>query len=119
MRTEILPFGIETTIVHPGDFHTGFAKNRTCAGNTVPGSPYYDAFQRTREFYDAMEGNAPLPGAVARRVERLLSMRRRLPVRSLVGAPLEVLGVWGKQVLPSRTFEYLFRKSYGPQQTDT
>jgi hypothetical protein len=33
-------------------------------------------------------------------------------VRSVLGTPSEVFGVWLKSVLPSRSFEYLFRKSY-------
>jgi hypothetical protein len=37
-----------------------------------------------------------------------------LPVRAIVGSPLEKLGVLAKTVLPSRTFEYVFRKAYGP-----
>jgi hypothetical protein len=55
----------------------------------------------------------PLPTAVARKVQKLLS-KRSLPVRVIVGSPLEKLGVLGKTVLPSRTFEYVFRKAYGP-----
>ena len=68
---------------------------------------------KTCEFYAASEANAPAPAAVARRVQRILA-QPRLPVRVLVGSPLEVLGVWGKTLLPSRGFEYLFRKAYGP-----
>jgi hypothetical protein len=30
------------------------------------------------------------------------------------GQPLERLGVWGKAFLPSRTFEFLVRRDYGP-----
>ena len=65
---------------------------------------------------DAGERAAPAPGRCGtgsdpRRIERLLA-RRRLPVRSVLGTPGEVLGVWLKSALPSRGFEYLFRKSY-------
>jgi hypothetical protein len=50
---------------------------------------------------------------VARKVEALLG--RRLPVRCVIGTPLERLGVWGKALLPSRTFEFLMRGVYGPR----
>lgn len=113
LRSEIGPFGIEATVVHPGDFNTAIGVNRVYSASTSTASPYFDAFQKTVEFYRAAEEKAPLPDAVARKVERLLA-RRRLPVRALVASPLERLGVWSKVVLPGRSFEYLLQKTYGP-----
>jgi len=115
LRTEIAPFNIDATIVHPGNFNTRLGANRVYStGTNVNVEPAYrDVFERTREFYIAEEDNAPPPHPVARKVARLLK-RRTLPVRVVVGAPLEVLGVWGKLILPSRCFEYLFRKAYCP-----
>jgi NAD(P)-dependent dehydrogenase (short-subunit alcohol dehydrogenase family) len=113
LRTEVEPFGIEATIVHPGDFSTEIIANRVYCANTNAQSPYHQTFARTCEFYAASEVNAPAPAAVARRVQKALGLRR-LPVRIIVGSPLEILGVWGKRMLPSRGFEYLFRKAYGP-----
>ena len=40
--------------------------------------------------------------------------RRLLPVRVVVGSPLEKLGVLGKRFLDGRSFEYALRKAYGP-----
>lgn len=112
LRMEIRPFGIEATAVHPGDFKTAISANQVHSRNANASSPYFSDFQRTIGLYDESVRKARSPQIVAREVERLLSCRR-LPVRSLVGTPIEVMGVWLKSFLPSRGFEYLFRQSYG------
>jgi NAD(P)-dependent dehydrogenase (short-subunit alcohol dehydrogenase family) len=111
LRMEIRPFGIEATVVHPGDFNTAISANQILCANANSDSAYFAACQRTIGIYDTNVRQARSADVVARRIERLVS-RRRLPVRSVLGTPSEVLGVWLKSVLPSRSFEYLFRKSY-------
>jgi|GraSoiStandDraft_4_1057263.scaffolds.fasta_scaffold112563_2 NAD(P)-dependent dehydrogenase (short-subunit alcohol dehydrogenase family) len=111
LRMEIRPFGIEATVVHPGDFNTAISANQILCANATSDSAYFAACQRTIEIYDTNVRGARPADVVARKIERLLS-RRRLPVRSVLGTPTEVMGVWLKSVLPSRGFEYLFRKSY-------
>jgi len=111
LRMEIRPFGIEATVVHPGDFNTAISANQILCANANSDSAYFAACQRTIDIYDTNVRQARSADVVARRIERLVS-RRRLPVRSVLGTPTEVLGVWLKSVLPSRSFEYLFRKSY-------
>jgi NAD(P)-dependent dehydrogenase (short-subunit alcohol dehydrogenase family) len=111
LRMEVMPFGIEATVVHPGDFNTQISANQVLCGNAGAQSAYDAICRRTIEIYDTAVRRARPADVVARRVERLLG-RRRLPVRSVLGTPSEVMGVWLKSTLPSRSFEYLFRKSY-------
>ena len=113
LRGEIAPFGIQATIVHPGDFNTAFGTNRVMCRNAGDRSAYGARFHDTLAFYAAQENNAPPPDALARKVEKLLS-KRLLPARVIVGTRLEKLGVSAKRYLPSRGFEYLLRKSYAP-----
>ena len=113
LRGEIAPFGIQATIVHPGDLNTGFGANRTFGRSTGAASAYQGRFQDTLRFYAAQETNAASPQGLARKVEKLLS-KRSLPARVIVGTPLERLGVSGKRYLPGRSFEYLLRKAYAP-----
>jgi NAD(P)-dependent dehydrogenase (short-subunit alcohol dehydrogenase family) len=113
LRNEVAPFGVQATIVHPGDLDTAFTANRVVARQSRSASAYGDAFRNTLAFYAAQEKNAPKSDAVARLIERLLR-RRVLPGRVVVGSPLERLGVLAKSVLPGRSFQYLFRKAYGP-----
>ena len=113
LRGEVAPFGIQVTIVHPGDLNTTFGANRILSRNVGTTSAYQGRFQDTLQFYAAQESNAASPQTLARKVEKLLS-KRSLPARVIVGTPLEKLGVSGKRYLPARSFEYLLRKAYAP-----
>lgn len=112
LRMEVGPFGIEACVVHPGDFNTEIIANQSFSAKAYDNqSVYAEACRRTVEIYDINVRRAPLPHAVARRVDRLLS-RRRLPVRSLVGSPIEIAAVWLKSAISGRGFEALFRRAY-------
>jgi short-subunit dehydrogenase len=113
LRGEVAPFGIQATVVHPGDLNTGFGTNRVFGRNVGANSAYQGRFQETVRFYATQENNGPSPQALARQVQKLLS-KRSLPARIIVGTPLERLGVSGKRYLPGRSFEYLMRKAYAP-----
>jgi NAD(P)-dependent dehydrogenase (short-subunit alcohol dehydrogenase family) len=111
LRTEIAPFGIQACVLHPGAFRTAMDANEVFASNSNSLSAYYETFRKTCALRAAMD--KPLPTAIARKVQKMLSSRS-LPVRVIVGSPPEKLGVLGKTLLPSPTFEYFFRKAYGP-----
>lgn len=111
LRMEVGPFGIEATVVHPGDFNTEISASQILCASATPDSAYFEACRRTIDIYDTNVRMARSADVVARKVERLLG-RRRLPVRAVLGTPTEVAAVWLKAMLPSRSFEYLFRKSY-------
>lgn len=113
IRPELKPFGIEATVIHPGDFNTPITDNRIVTEATAPGTPYFEAFQRAAAFYRKVETEARQPDILARRIDRLLR-QRRLPVRVVAGNPLEVLGVLAKRSLPSRVFESIRDIAYGP-----
>jgi NAD(P)-dependent dehydrogenase (short-subunit alcohol dehydrogenase family) len=113
IRCELSPFGIEATVIHPGDFNTALAANATISAATQPGSPYYDVFHRAAQFYTKSEEQARSPEILARKIDTLLD-RPRLPVRLVMGTPLERLGVLAKNWVPSRLFETIVGKAYGP-----
>jgi NAD(P)-dependent dehydrogenase (short-subunit alcohol dehydrogenase family) len=113
LRGEIGPFGIEATIVHPGDLKTEFSRHRIVT-RAADGSAYAGPFRKTLRFYAEQEEAGPSPAALARTVERLLR-RRRLPARVIHGTMLERLGVLGKSALPARAFELVMRVAYGPR----
>ncbi|MEZ5856416.1 MAG: SDR family NAD(P)-dependent oxidoreductase [Hyphomicrobiaceae bacterium] len=113
IRPELRPFGVEATVVHPGDFNTPITANRVVTSATTPGTPYFEAFQRAVDFYKKVETEARHPEVLARRIDRLID-QRSLPVRVVAGTALEVLGVLAKRSLPSRVFELGRAAAYGP-----
>jgi NAD(P)-dependent dehydrogenase (short-subunit alcohol dehydrogenase family) len=111
LRMEVAAFGIEACLVHPGDFNTAISANQVLCANASEQSPYAAACKSVIGIYDVNVSKAPSADVVARRIDRLLS-RRRLPVRTVVGSPSEIGAVWLKSLMPGRSFEALFRRTY-------
>ena len=111
LRMEVAPFGVEACLVHPGDYKTALMDNNVLCRHAGEPSPYAATCHRLVAVYDENVERAPPADVVAKRVERLLR-RRRLPVRSTLGSPIEIAAVWLKSVLPGRGFELVFRTAY-------
>jgi NAD(P)-dependent dehydrogenase (short-subunit alcohol dehydrogenase family) len=112
LRIEIAPFGLEATILHPGDIKTDISANQVEGERTGPQSAYHDRFKATVAAYDKAVAAARKPDVVADAVVRLLG-QRRLPPRMIVGTASERAGVGLKALLPPRIFETIIRRTYG------
>lgn len=113
LRPEVSGFGIGATIVHPGNFKTGFSARHRGGAEIEKDSPYLDAFARRAEFYRHCEECGSMPAALARTIDRLLE-RKRLPPSLVVGSRLERTGAIAKRLLPARVFEPALRLFYSP-----
>src|SRR5215471_16405907 len=109
LRLEVSRFGIDATILHPGDFSTAISTNQVRARNATSESCYGETFEKIVDRYDRNVRTARSPHVVARKVEKLLR-RKRMPARCIVGTPIEVLAVRLKAAIPGRGFEDLFRR---------
>jgi len=112
LRIEIAPFGVEASILHPGDIQTDISANQIEGRRTGPESAYHDRFKTTIEAYDKSVASARKPDVIADAVAHMLR-RRRLPPRVIAGTPNERSGVVLKALLPPRLFETILRKTYG------
>jgi NAD(P)-dependent dehydrogenase (short-subunit alcohol dehydrogenase family) len=112
LRTEIKPFGIGATVIHPGDYRTGIASNQLTAACATDTSPYAAVCKRTVDLYTDNVNAAPEPVAVAKLVTRLVE-RKRLAPNYIVGSPVEKVGVGLKAWLPASSFEFVMQKIYG------
>ena len=111
LRIEIAPFGVDATIVHPGDMQSDITTAQLESKRSGPDSAYYERFKRTNEIYDRLVREGPSPDGVARAIVRVLG-RRRMPSRIIVGTFMEKGGVFLKSVLPPRLFELVIRTNY-------
>lgn len=111
LRHELAPFGVEATVVHPGDFKTDLSTRGAVSAATTPASPYDTAFRRALAYYHKAEAEARSPAILAARIDALLD-RRRLPPKVIVGTAMEVAGVVLKRTLPARLFERILAQSY-------
>lgn len=109
LRHEVRPFGIEVSIVEPGDFRTSFTGARK---KYIPEtSPYRSAFERAMAVQEHDEQHGWPPEKAGRHIARL-ARAKHLPARSTVGPLIERLAVWLRRILPDRWMEAFYRMYY-------
>lgn len=110
LRLELAGSGIDSTIVCPGDFRTGFTAARSFAAAARTGRNAA-RLGKTLQIYERDETNGADPGLVADLVSRLVT-EPSPGVRYMVGKPVQRFGILLKRVLPGTWFESLMRSTY-------
>jgi len=111
LRMEVRQFGIRVMMIEPGDFRTGFTKNRRYVAAAGQDSAYGGSFERTIKVAEKDEQTGSSPERIARLIVRIL--RKPSPrVRYSVGGMSQRGAAVLKQVLPSRVFEWALMKYY-------
>jgi len=111
LRMEVHQFGIRVIMIEPGDFRTGFTKNRRYVSAAQQDSVYGGSFERTIKVAEKDEQSGSSPEQIARLLVRIL--RSRSPkVRYSVGGISQRGAAILKQILPSRVFEWALMKYY-------
>ena len=108
---EVKPFGVDVTLVEPGNFATDFTASRRLVASTED-DPYRAAQAKAISTMEADELGGRGPEQVAEVVSRLL-VARRPPRRLTVGPAGERLGSFVKRLLPNRVFEAASASSLG------
>jgi len=111
LRMEVHQFGIRVIMIEPGDFRTGFTKNRRYVAAAQQDSIYRESFESTIKVAENDEQSGSSPEQIARLLVRIL--RSRSPkVRYSVGGISQRGAAVLKQILPSRVFEWALMKYY-------
>jgi NAD(P)-dependent dehydrogenase (short-subunit alcohol dehydrogenase family) len=112
---EVAPFGIDVTLIEPGNVCTDFTANRR---DVVPPAgvegvdPYAAMVDKAIGLMERDEADGVPPAVVAKVIARVLASRR--PRRRVsVGKAGERVGIIGKRVLPYRVFERAAKGSLG------
>jgi len=100
---EVAPFGVEVTLVEPGNVKTDFTASRRIP-QTATGPLYGPAFTKALGAMERDEANGVPAADVAAVVRRVLEARRP-PRRVSAGKPTERVGLLAKRVLPFRLFQ--------------
>jgi NAD(P)-dependent dehydrogenase (short-subunit alcohol dehydrogenase family) len=109
---EVAPFGIEVTLVEPGNVRTEFTQNRLDVVPPGGEDPYADMVAKAVGLMERDEQNGVAPDGVATTIARVLDSRR--PRRRVsVGKADERVGIIAKRLLPSRVFERAAKGSLG------
>jgi NAD(P)-dependent dehydrogenase (short-subunit alcohol dehydrogenase family) len=110
---EVAPFGIDVTIVQPGNVRTDFTASRRDVKPPESGDdPYAAAVAKAVGVMARDEQQGAAPEAVAATVQRVLDAPRP-PRRASVGKAGERVGVMAKRLLPYRVFEKAAKSSFG------
>jgi NAD(P)-dependent dehydrogenase (short-subunit alcohol dehydrogenase family) len=108
---EVKPFGVDVTLVEPGNFRTDFTQSRREV--VVTGDdPYLGARQKAISTMERDEMKGANPSAVAVAIEKVLTSPRP-PRRVTVGPIGERIGPLAKRLLPSKIFEKASASSLG------
>jgi NAD(P)-dependent dehydrogenase (short-subunit alcohol dehydrogenase family) len=112
LRMEVRPFGIQVSMIEPGDFATGFTAGRRLTAASTAGSPYAErcraAVAKMAEDEAATRDLGPVVRAT---IAALESAQPRL--RHAVASPLQRTLVGLRHLLPQRLFERLVMSHYG------
>jgi NAD(P)-dependent dehydrogenase (short-subunit alcohol dehydrogenase family) len=111
---EVAPFGIDVTLVEPGNVRTDFTQSRREVGGAGDddSDAYRPAAAKAVGTMSRDEANGVPPDTVAVTVERVLGSRRP-PRRVSAGRFDERIGIVGKRLLPYRFFEKAAKGSLG------
>lgn len=107
---EVKPFGIDVTIVEPGDLSTGFTSSRVYANKTQGESPYKGSFEKSISTMIKDETKGPPPKVVSNVILKLIGMKNP-PSKVVPGAKYKVFS-FIKRVIPQRLLEYILIKLY-------
>ena len=109
---EVAPFGIEVTLVQPGNVKTDFTDSRRMAAAARNDAVYGQAAAKAISRMERDERNGVPAADAAAVVEKVLAARR--PKRRVsVGRAGERAGLYAKRLLPFRVFESGARSSLG------
>jgi NAD(P)-dependent dehydrogenase (short-subunit alcohol dehydrogenase family) len=75
LRREVKPFGIDVTLVEPGDFLTAFTQNRSRVAASGKSSVYDAQMQISLGITERDEQRGPAPIEVARLIEKIIATR--------------------------------------------
>lgn len=112
LRQEVDAFGIQATLVQPGDVRTGLTQSRVRASGAGEASAYHASFEKVLSIIEKEEREGVSAGAVARKVAEV--MEEEDPrVRYSVGKWTQRMAVVAKPLLPSQTFEGILMSLFG------
>jgi short-subunit dehydrogenase len=108
---EVGPFGIDVTVVQPGNVRTDFTANRRMAAEP-DNSAYSQAMRKAVAIMERDEANGVDADEAAVVVQKILNAKRP-PRRVSVGKAGERVGLLAKRLLPYRIFEAAAKSSLG------
>jgi len=109
---EVAPFGVEVTLVEPGNVRTDFTSSRRDVAAPDGDDSYRAAVTKAIGAMERDEANGVAPESAAGVVQRVLDAAQP-PRRVSVGKSGERIGIMAKRLMPYRLFERAAKGSLG------
>lgn len=110
LRGEVRRSGIKVVVIRPGDFNTGFTRNRKKVTPSAD-SPHAQAYSTALSIMEKDEANGPAPEQVAKLLARLVSSQSPT-LCSTPGSVSQRLLIGLRGLMPMSAFERLLRAYY-------
>lgn len=110
LRNEVRPFGINVTIIHPGDLKTEFTANRKKIKATNKHSPYAKSYEKAMGVMEKDEQEGGDPICVAKAIEKVIK-RKNPPISLTVGFKYKTFAFL-LRLFPSKTREKIVALIY-------
>jgi NAD(P)-dependent dehydrogenase (short-subunit alcohol dehydrogenase family) len=110
LRLELSGSGIDSAVICPGDFNTGFTAARVYTRN-AHSATHAQQLAITMGIAEKDEQNSPHPDMVADLVVGLVD-KPSLKVRYFVGSIMQRVSIFIKWLLPASVFESIMRSNY-------
>ena len=112
LSMEVKPFGIQVTLIEPGDHRSGSDAYRRHAARTDQSAVYRSAFDRVTAVIRHDEQSGSDPDRLGDKVARL-SRKKRMPLRRRIASADQHLAVFLHRVLPGNLFSRIIASYYG------
>ncbi|MDR1543572.1 MAG: SDR family oxidoreductase [Prevotellaceae bacterium] len=112
LSLETRQFGINTVIIEPGDFHTGFTKSRVISQKTLENSDYQKSFERVLKNVEKDEINGGKPEYLAKKISKIVNSKHPKLRYVITPIPLQKLSVLLSHLLSGRAFQWVIRLFY-------
>lgn len=110
LRLEVSGFGIDVTVIEPGDFATSFtAQRKSVSDENV--NRIYTSYARSLASIEKDENSGLKPEYLARKISRIIC-KKKPGYHYIIATPLQKLSVFAKKVLPAHTFAWIMKLYY-------
>lgn len=109
LSMELQKFGIEVSIIEPGDFKTSINTNRKLAQNVD--ESIYSNYRTALEQVTSEVEHAQDPILIAHQIEKIINSKKPY-LYYQVGTPIQKFSIFLKRILPSRMFERMIMRHY-------
>ncbi len=111
LSMEVRPFGVQVTLIEPGDHRSGSSAYRAHAARAAESAAYHPSFENVTAVIRRDEENGSDPERLGEKVVRL-SRRKRMPLRKRIASPDQHLAVFLHRILPGRLFSSVIASYY-------